>query len=64
MDEELVQNDVMDEKNCKELRNECQNSSEGCDGSVHILNWWMEQFFFPTIKNCWKNLLMGMNLGC
>ena len=27
----------------EELRDGCQNWSEGCDGSVHIQNWWMEQ---------------------
>ena len=35
VNEELVQNGVV---------NECPNWSERCDGSIHIQNWWMEQF--------------------
>ena len=60
----LVQNGVMNEKfvkNCvmnakigpKVVRRICANSRL-VDGTVCN----------PAFKNCWKNLLMGVNFGC
>ena len=43
MNEDLVQNSAMNDKFVKNFVDECHNWSEGCDGSVHIQNWWMEQ---------------------
>ena len=42
MDEELVQNGVMDEKFVKNFVMDAKNGSEGCDGSLHVQNQWME----------------------
>ena len=44
MNEERVQNDVMNETFVKNFVMDGQNLSEGCDGSVHNQNWWMENF--------------------
>ena len=38
----------------EEIRDECQNWSEGCDGSVHIQNWRTEQFATEQSKNFWR----------
>ena len=59
----LVQNGVMNKK----MKNFVMNAK--IDPKVvmdlFILKiWWMEQFCNPSIENCWKSLLMGMNLGC
>ena len=42
--EKSNQNIVMDEKFVKVIDDACKNRSEGCDESIHIQNWWMEQF--------------------
>ena len=44
MDEELVQNGVMNETSVKNFVMDAKIGSEGCDGSVHVQNWWTEQF--------------------
>ena len=43
MHEELVQNGVMNEKFVTNFVMSAKFDPQGCDGSVHIQNWWMEQ---------------------
>ena len=43
MNEELVQNGVMNEKFVENFVMDAKLDPKGCDRSVHIQNWWMEQ---------------------
>ena len=54
------QNIVMNE----EHRDECRNSSEGCDGRIHVQNWWMQQFTAQQPKFTERNLSMRLSRGC
>ena len=63
MTEELVQNGVMNEQFVKNfVLNAKIDPKVVMDLSV-FLNWWMEHFCNLSIQNCWKTLLMRMNIG-
>ena len=64
MNEELDQNGVMYEKFVKNfMMNATIYPMVVMDLSIDK-KWWMEQFANVATNNGWKNLQMGMNLGC
>ena len=53
----LVQNVVMDEKIVKKFVMDAKIDPKVVMESVHIQNWWMEQFCNPVIEIRWRILL-------